>query len=137
MVGLLPPDQLNVAGYALTAYKRASEDNDLSIAWNFSQIVGGRRATITFIGAWDTVASVLVPRRDRIVPTLLQHGANVPRPYGRPGSSPGLSATHLPRRARSSSSIIRSRLSARSFDSEMYRWVTSFRSPLGVISKNV
>jgi uncharacterized protein (DUF2235 family) len=71
MVGLLPPDQLNIAGYALTAYKRASEHNDLSIAWNFSQIAGGRRATIKFVGAWDTVASVLVPRRDRIIPTLL------------------------------------------------------------------
>lgn len=71
MVGLLPPDQLNIADYALTAYKRASEENDLSIAWNFNQIAGGRRATIKFIGAWDTVASVLVPRRDRIIPTLL------------------------------------------------------------------
>jgi uncharacterized protein (DUF2235 family) len=71
MVGLLPPDQLNIADYALTAYKRASEENDLSIAWNFSQIAGGRRATIKFVGAWDTVASVLVPRRDRIIPTLL------------------------------------------------------------------
>ena len=71
MVGLLPPDQLNIADYALTAYKRASEENNLSIAWNFSQIAGGRRATIKFIGAWDTVASVLVPRRDRIIPTLL------------------------------------------------------------------
>lgn len=71
MVGLLPPDQLNVANYALTSYKRASEDNDLSIAWNFSRIIGGRRATIKYIGVWDTVASVLVPRRDRIVPTLL------------------------------------------------------------------
>ncbi|HEU4804951.1 MAG TPA: DUF2235 domain-containing protein [Nitrobacter sp.] len=71
MVGLLPPDQLNIANYALTAYKRASEENDLSIAWNFSQIAGGRRATIKFVGVWDTVASVLVPRRDRIVPTML------------------------------------------------------------------
>ena len=28
MGGLLPPDQLNIADYALTAYKRASEEND-------------------------------------------------------------------------------------------------------------
>jgi uncharacterized protein (DUF2235 family) len=70
MVGLLPVDQLNIANYALSSYKRASEDDDLSIAWNFSRIAGGRRTTIKFIGVWDTVASVLVPRRDRITPTL-------------------------------------------------------------------
>jgi uncharacterized protein (DUF2235 family) len=71
MVGLLPIHQLNIANYGLTAYKRSSEANNLEIAWNFSRIVGGRRATIKFIGVWDTVASVLVPRGDRFVPTLL------------------------------------------------------------------
>jgi uncharacterized protein (DUF2235 family) len=40
MVGLVPPDQLNVSSYALTAYKRSSEANDFSIAWNFSRVVG-------------------------------------------------------------------------------------------------
>lgn len=70
MVGLLPRDQLNIADYALTAYKRAAEDNDLSIAWNFSRIAGGRRTTIKFIGVWDTVASILVPRGDRLIPTF-------------------------------------------------------------------
>jgi uncharacterized protein (DUF2235 family) len=70
MMGLLPINQLNIADYALTAYKRASEDNDFSIAWDFSRIVGGRRATIKFIGVWDTVATVIVPRKDRLVPTL-------------------------------------------------------------------
>jgi uncharacterized protein (DUF2235 family) len=70
MAGLLPRDQLNIANYALTAYKRAAEDNDLSIAWNFSRIAGGRRTTIKFIGVWDTVASILVPRGDRIIPTF-------------------------------------------------------------------
>lgn len=71
MVGLLHPNQLNIAHYALTSYKRSSEVNDFNIAWNFSRIVGGRQTTIKFLGVWDTVASVLVPRRDRIVPTLL------------------------------------------------------------------
>jgi uncharacterized protein (DUF2235 family) len=71
MVGLLSPDQLNLANYALTAYKRSSEANDFSIAWNFSRVVGGRTATIKFIGVWDTVASVLVPRADRVIPSLL------------------------------------------------------------------
>jgi uncharacterized protein (DUF2235 family) len=71
MIGLLPPDQLNVSSYALTAYKRSSEANDFSIAWNFSRIVGSRQATIKFVGVWDTVASVLVPRPDRVIPSLL------------------------------------------------------------------
>lgn len=70
MVGLLRPDQINIAHYALTSYKLASEDNDLSIAWNFSRVIGGRRVTIKFAGVWDPVASVLVPRRDRIIPAL-------------------------------------------------------------------
>jgi uncharacterized protein (DUF2235 family) len=71
MVGLLPLDQLNIANYGLTAYKRSSEANDFTIAWNFSRVAGGRHVTIKFIGVWDTVASVLVPRPDRVIPTLL------------------------------------------------------------------
>jgi uncharacterized protein (DUF2235 family) len=69
MVGLLRRDQLNVVKYALTAYKRSSHSNDFSIAWNFSRIIGGRRSTIKFVGVWDTVASILVPRSDRLLPT--------------------------------------------------------------------
>ena len=70
MVGLLPADQLNVADYALTAYKRASEENDFHIAWDFGRIMGGRHVTIRFMGVWDTVSTMIVPRRDRLVPTL-------------------------------------------------------------------
>ena len=71
MVGLLPPDQLNLATYALTAYKRASETDNLMLAFNFGRITGGRSVTLRFVGVWDTVASVIVPRRDRLVPMLL------------------------------------------------------------------
>lgn len=70
MVGLLRRDHLNVASYALTAYKRSSHTNNFSIAWNFSRVIGGRRTTIKFVGVWDTVASILVPRPDRLVPAL-------------------------------------------------------------------
>lgn len=70
LLGVLSADQRNLASYALTAYKRASDKDDLSIAWNFRRIVGSRRATITFLGVWDTVASVIVPRRERLVPSL-------------------------------------------------------------------
>jgi len=70
LLGVLAADQQNLATYALTAYKRASDKDDLSIAWNFRRIVGSRRATIAFLGVWDTVASVIVPRRERLVPSL-------------------------------------------------------------------
>ena len=70
MVGLLRRDQLNIANYALTAYKRSSHANNFSIAWNFSKVIGGRRTTIKFVGVWDTVASILVLRPDRLVPAL-------------------------------------------------------------------
>jgi uncharacterized protein (DUF2235 family) len=70
-VGLLPPDQLNIANFALRSYKLASEGDDLSVAWHFSRISGARPAAIRFVGVWDTVASVIVPRRDRLFPQLL------------------------------------------------------------------
>jgi len=70
MIGLLRPDQLNLSGYALVAYKKAAEDDDLPIAWHFARVSGARRATIHFIGVWDTVGSVIVPRKDRLIPSL-------------------------------------------------------------------
>lgn len=71
MTGLLRPEQLNVATYALTAYKRASEENNLHLAWDFGRIMSTRHATIHFLGVWDTVASMIVPRRDRFyLPSL-------------------------------------------------------------------
>lgn len=72
LLGLLRPDQLNYVGYAFAAYKRAAMDHqDLSVAWHFRRIVGGRTVPIRFVGVWDTVASVIVPRPDRFyVPSL-------------------------------------------------------------------
>ena len=71
MVGLLRADQLNLCDYALTAYKRANEIANFHVAWDFGRVVGSRRATIHFIGAWDTVASMIVPRPDRFyIPSL-------------------------------------------------------------------
>jgi uncharacterized protein (DUF2235 family) len=67
LLGMLRPDQLNYVGYALAAYKRAGLDNeDLSVAWHFKKVVGGRSVPIKFVGVWDTVASVIVPRPDRL-----------------------------------------------------------------------
>jgi uncharacterized protein (DUF2235 family) len=66
MIGLLTADQYSITDYALTAYKRAAEQDDLPIAWQFQRISAARDVTIHFIGVWDTVASVLVPRPDRL-----------------------------------------------------------------------
>lgn len=71
MVGLLPPDQIGLAEQALNAYKHSGEGDDLHVAWDFSRIVGGRAVRIHFVGVWDTVASMIVPRRDRLyLPSL-------------------------------------------------------------------
>lgn len=65
LVGLLRSEQKNISGYALTAYKRASEEDELEIAWQFKRVTGARVVPIKFIGVWDTVSSLLVPRPDR------------------------------------------------------------------------
>lgn len=90
VIGLLRPSQLNLAGYAFTAYKKASHDSrkgkkiadedalreaasdaeiasGLPAAWEFRRVAGSRAVTIKFIGVWDTVASVIVPRPDRLL----------------------------------------------------------------------
>jgi uncharacterized protein (DUF2235 family) len=90
-VGLLTIQQRNLAGAALTAYKQLSassgdheraqeqiEVDDDSGEHNqpvlltredqasqFARIVSTRWPTINFLGVWDTVASVIVPRPDR------------------------------------------------------------------------
>jgi uncharacterized protein (DUF2235 family) len=74
VIGLLPPDQIDLAPYALSAYKNASAQREgsgdphgtaLEEAWHFSQIAGGYHVPIEFVGVWDTVASVIVPRQDK------------------------------------------------------------------------
>jgi len=92
VIGLLPPDQLNLAGYAFTAFKRSSADSqrvnrtgqrsdpidigephrstELEAAWHFSRVAGGKPIHIEFVGVWDTVASVIVPREDTFLPDL-------------------------------------------------------------------
>ena len=90
VMGLLKTSQLNLSAYAFTAYKKASRDSHrekrvgdedalraaasdaevatgLPAAWEFRRVAGGRPVTIRFIGVWDTVASVIVPRPDRLL----------------------------------------------------------------------
>jgi uncharacterized protein (DUF2235 family) len=65
LIGLLRPEQLNMCDSALGTYKRAAAEDDLPLAWHFARVIGARRVSIHFLGLWDTVASVLVPRPDR------------------------------------------------------------------------
>jgi len=94
-VGLLSPQQVNLAGSGLIAYKQFSGDvapkfgPDLDVlndagdedgprpatlfdnAAQFARITSTRWPTIHFVGVWDTVASVIVPRPDRLyLPSL-------------------------------------------------------------------
>ncbi|HEU4619687.1 MAG TPA: DUF2235 domain-containing protein [Gammaproteobacteria bacterium] len=71
LVGLVKPAQRNLSDYALTAYKRAAAKDDFKIAWRFERVMTTRRVPIRFIGVWDTVSSVIVPRPDRFyIPSL-------------------------------------------------------------------
>jgi len=71
LIGLVRPPQLNMCDNALATYKRAAKDNKLPIAWHFARVIGSRFPTIHFMGLWDTVASVIVPRSDRMwIPSL-------------------------------------------------------------------
>lgn len=65
MCGLLHPHQANLASYALTIYKRAATDKDDGIAFRLQEMMDTRRPSIHFMGCWDTVSSVLIPRPDR------------------------------------------------------------------------
>ena len=87
-VGLIAPEQINLAGYGLTAYKQFSQqypDNAVlppqfvdhsdgepnpvdryDAAAQFARITSARLPTIHFMGVWETVASIIVPRRDRL-----------------------------------------------------------------------
>jgi len=94
-VGLITPEQVNLAGSGLTAYKQFSSDEapklraslksltDVATAEDaapqsafdnaaqFARITSTRWPTIRFVGVWDTVASVIVPRADRFyLPSL-------------------------------------------------------------------
>jgi uncharacterized protein (DUF2235 family) len=90
-IGLLAPQQRNLADAALAAYKQSTElpaptastrldeqglqDTPMSKhdrAAQFARIVSVRWPTIKFIGVWDTVASVIVPRPDRFYTFSLQ-----------------------------------------------------------------
>lgn len=72
LCGLLGPDQLNLCGYALVAYKKAADTGDIKSGFTFKKVAGARSVPIRFVGVWDTVASLIVPRADRLYLPSLQ-----------------------------------------------------------------
>ena len=76
-IGLISRPQNNLAGSGLTAYKQFSTDDVVpdqqeDPAAQYARILSVKWPTIKFVGVWDTVASVIVPRWDRINPLKLQ-----------------------------------------------------------------
>ena len=72
-IGLLRPEQINLCGYALVAYKQVTEGGGFLSVRTFERTLRPRRPPIRFVGLWDTVSTVIVPRKDRLfVPTLRQ-----------------------------------------------------------------
>ncbi|MEH2505429.1 MULTISPECIES: DUF2235 domain-containing protein [unclassified Bradyrhizobium] len=88
-IGLISPEQVNLAGSGLIAYKQFSSDEAPKLrremkllsdagdaqgplpqtafdnAAQFARITSTRWPVIRFVGVWDAVASVIVPRADR------------------------------------------------------------------------
>lgn len=71
LVGVLQRHQEHLSSYALTAYKQSSSKDNFEIAWRVQEVLDTHRVTIRFMGCWDTVTSVIVPRPDRFyLPSL-------------------------------------------------------------------
>ena len=64
-IGLLHSDQQHLLSYAYNAYKRISDKNSFDDVRQFERILRPHRPTIRFLGLWDTVSTILVPRKDR------------------------------------------------------------------------
>ena len=72
-IGLLSEDQSHLSGYAFVAYKKIVEGKGFQPVRIFEQALRPTRPPIRFLGIWDTVSSVIVPRRDRMyIPSLRQ-----------------------------------------------------------------
>ncbi len=65
LIGILERNQEHLCGYALNYYKRVGRSDDPRIAYGFNEVIPTHRARIRFMGCWDTVGSVIVPRFDR------------------------------------------------------------------------
>ncbi len=71
-IGLLKPEQLNLCQYALKAYRSVPFQDDDKAAWRFSRVANASLIDIHFMGLWDTVSSIITPRRDMYILFSLQ-----------------------------------------------------------------
>ena len=81
-IGILQPEQIHLAGAALTAYKATNRplgtsDTQGRIQYegegaNFRRITHGAVGRIRFLGLWDTVSSVLIPNPHGLFPPLIR-----------------------------------------------------------------
>lgn len=78
-IGILRPEQLHLCGAALTAYKKARSGRKGEVD-QFRRITQTKHHSVDFIGVWDTVSSMIVPKPDKpFLPTteqLLNTGIN-------------------------------------------------------------
>ena len=65
-VGILHKDQQHLLNYAFRAYKQISEGGQFDTIRQFERILRPHRPPIRFMGLWDTVSSVIIPRSDRL-----------------------------------------------------------------------
>ena len=65
-VGLLRPEQADLAAFALKAFKLSSDVGDLAVGWRFAREVGARPVPIHLLGLSDTVGSIIAPLKDRL-----------------------------------------------------------------------
>ena len=64
-IGLLNPDQSNLASYGLRLYRevaRKAGTRQFERLGHFQRFAGGRRVSIDFLGVWDTVSTLIEPR---------------------------------------------------------------------------
>lgn len=76
MIGVLPRDQMNLAGYALSYLKLISDQGgeatkgDFDRVYQFAHVAGARPASVWFLGLFDTVSSLTLPGRNGPFPGL-------------------------------------------------------------------
>lgn len=65
-IGLLRPEQSNLCPYAYTAYKQIDQAKTFESIRLYEQSLRPQHPSIRFLGLWDTVSSIIVPRKDRL-----------------------------------------------------------------------
>ncbi|MFK8016562.1 MAG: DUF2235 domain-containing protein [Gammaproteobacteria bacterium] len=70
-IGILRPEQKKLCPYAFTAYKQIQDAATFESIRLYEKTLRPRHPSIRFLGLFDTVSSVFVPRKDRLfIPSL-------------------------------------------------------------------